>query len=175
MLMDSRRIEELLNKYWECETSLEEEQQLREFFNGTHVPEQFKEAAVLFRYFRENKKKSIADTGFENKITRKLQPSKSKIYHLTYNAMRIAAGIAVLMVAVWFIKTEVRKSTPQEIVDTYDDPQLAFEETKKALLMISKGFGQAEEEAKKINLFNEAQEEIQKSPKAESTEKESQI
>ena len=89
--------------------------------------------------------------------------------------MRIAAGIAVLMVAVWFIKTEVRKSTPQEIVDTYDDPQLAFEETKKALMMISKGFGQAEQEAKKINLFNEAQEEIQKSPEVESTESKSQI
>ena len=175
MLMDSRRIEELLNKYWECETSLEEEQQLRDFFNGSHVPEQFKEAAVLFRYFRENKKKSIGETGFESRLTRKLQPAKTKIYQLTYNMMRIAAGIAVLMVAVWFIKTEVRKSTPQEIVDTYDDPQLAFEETKKALMMISKGFGQAEQEAKKINLFNEAQEEIQKSPEVESTESKSQI
>ena len=48
------------------------------------------------------------------------------------------------------------------MVDTYDDPKLAFEETKKALMMISKSFGTAEEQAKKINMFNEAQEEIQK-------------
>jgi hypothetical protein len=45
--------------------------------------------------------------------------------------------------------------------DTYDDPQKALEETKKALLMISKGFGRAEQQAKKINLLNEAQEKIQ--------------
>jgi hypothetical protein len=48
------------------------------------------------------------------------------------------------------------------MVDTYSDPKLAFEETKKALMMISKSFGHVEEEAKKINLLNEAKEEIQK-------------
>jgi hypothetical protein len=83
---------------------------------------------------------------------------------LVFNAMRIAAGISVLVVAFWFVRNEVRQSTPQEIVDTYDDPKLAFEETKKALQMISKSFGTAETQAKKINLFNEAQEEIQKKP-----------
>ncbi len=56
----------------------------------------------------------------------------------------------------------VRETTPQAVVDTYDDPKLAFEETKKALLMISKSFGTAEEQARKINMFNEAQEEIQR-------------
>lgn len=81
---------------------------------------------------------------------------------LVYNTMRIAAGIAVLMVAIWLIRTEVRKSTPQEMLDTYNDPKLAFEETKKALMMISKSFGTAEEQAKKINLFNKAQEEVRK-------------
>ena len=52
-------------------------------------------------------------------------------------------------------------ANPPEVVDTYDDPKMAFEETKKALMMISKSFGTAEEQAKKINLFNKAQEEIQ--------------
>jgi hypothetical protein len=79
--------------------------------------------------------------------------------------MRIAAGVAVVMMAVWFVRKEVRQTTPQQVVDTYDDPQLAFEETKKALLMISKSFGKAENQAKKINMFNEAQEEIQKKEK----------
>jgi hypothetical protein len=81
--------------------------------------------------------------------------------------MRIAAGLAVVFVATWFIRTEVRKSTPQEIVDTYDDPKLAFEETKKALMMISRSFGTAETQAKKIDMFNEAREEIQKKKEVE--------
>ena len=47
--MDSSRIEELLKKYWDCETSLEEEQQLREYFNQEKVPEKWRETAALFR------------------------------------------------------------------------------------------------------------------------------
>jgi hypothetical protein len=162
--MDSKRIEELLNKYWECETSLEEEQQLREYFTGNNIPPQFTESAQLFRFFSQQKKKSITDAAFDSRMVKNVRSEKSgRVVPIFYNSMRIAAGLAVLMVAGWFIKTEVRKSTPQEIIDTYDDPHLAFEETKKALMMISRGFGKAEDEAKKINLFNEAREEIQKS------------
>ena len=118
----------------------------------------------MFRYFDENKKKSLSDISFDGEVIQKIRvPAKqTKIVKLFYNSMRIAAGLVVVMVATWFIRNEVRKSTPQEVVDTYDDPKLAFEETKKALMMISKSFGTAEQQAKKINMFNEAQEEIQK-------------
>ena len=95
-----------------------------------------------------------------------VQTSKrGKVVKFFYNTMRIAAGVTVLLTATWFIRNEVRKTTPQEMVDTYDDPKLAFEETKKALLMISKGFGTAETQTRKINMFNEAQEEIKKKDK----------
>ena len=160
--MDSKRIDELLSKYWKCETSLEEEQLLREYFNTKDIPEQFKEASPLFQYFREQKKKSVGDLALDESIS--LQPKvdrKVRSLNWVYNSMRIAAGVLVLMTAIWFVRSEIRKNTPQEIVDTYDDPQLAFEETKRALLMISKSFGTAEQEAKKINLFNEAQDQIE--------------
>lgn len=161
--MDSNRIDELLSKYWNCESSLEEEQTLREYFKGREIPEQLKETAALFRYFEEHKKKALNDTAFDNSVMEKVKsPKEGKLVRLLYNSMRIAAGVAVLVVATWLVRNEVRKSTPQAVVDTYDDPKLAFEETKKALQMISKSFGNAEEKAKKINLFNEAQEQIQK-------------
>ena len=37
--MDYAMINELLNKYWLCETSLEEERELRRFFASEEVPE----------------------------------------------------------------------------------------------------------------------------------------
>jgi hypothetical protein len=161
--MDSKKIEELLNRYWSCETSLEEEAQLREYFQQDDIPEQHREAAALFRYFGQNKKKSIVDAQFDEKILHgHVAPKRGKVVHLARNAMRIAAGIAVLLIATWFVRVEMTKDDPEAVADTYDDPKLAFEETKKALMMISKGFAQAETEAKKINLFNEAREEIQK-------------
>ena len=163
--MDSKKINELLSKYWNCETSLEEEAELREHFKTGNVPDELKETAPLFRYFEENKKKSLNDISFDRQVMQKIQgpvEQGQQIVRLVYNAMRIAAGLAVVIAATWFIRNEIRSTTPQEVVDTYDDPKMAFEETKKALMMISKSFGTAEEEAKKINMFNEAQEEIQK-------------
>jgi hypothetical protein len=168
MRMDFNTMEELLRKYWNCETTLEEEKQLREYFGGNNIPEQWKETAALFRYFEVSKKKSLNDLAFESQVMhRVLVPKKNKLVKLMYNSMRIAAGLAVVLVAGWFIRNEVRESAPQAVVDTYDDPKLAFEETKKALLMISKSFGTAEEQARKINMFNEAKEEIQKKKETE--------
>jgi len=164
--MDSERMDELLNKYWKGETSLEEEEQLKSGFREAPIPEQYKEAAALFRYFEEQKNKTLTDISFEKDVIKKIQaPKKGKIRILVYNTLRIAAGIVVLVLAVWLVRIEVRKSSPQEMTDTYDDPKVAFEETKKALMMISKSFGTAEEQAKKINLFNEAQKNIRKDTK----------
>ena len=160
--MDFKEREDLLRKYWNCETSLEEEKQLRDYFGGDDIPEQLRETASMFRYFEEAKKKSLSDLAFDDQVMRKVNPRKSKIRRLIYNSMRIAAGLLVVVAATWFIRTEVRQTIPQEMVDTYDDPELAFEETKKALLMISKSFGTAEQQTRKINMFNEAQEEIQR-------------
>ena len=68
-------------------------------------------------------------------------------------------GLIVVIAATFFVRQEIRKSYPPE--DTFSDPKMAFEETKKALMMISKGFGKGQREASKINLFNDAGEKVQ--------------
>ena len=158
--MDSEKLNELLQKYWNCETTLEQERQLQTYFQGV-VPDSLKDTASLFRYFEAQRNKKISDVSFDSGVINRIKhPAKGKIASLLYNSMRIAAGIIVLIMAVWFVRLEVRKSDPVEIADTYDDPKMAFEETKKALMMISRSFNTAEEQARKINLFNEAQKDI---------------
>lgn len=164
--MDSNKLQNLLQKYWSGETTMEEEHALKDYFRQADVPDELKEVAAMFRYFDQTKKNALNDIAFDrtliDKVSGKLNQGKGR--NLLFNSMRIAAGVVVVMAATWFIRNEIRQTTPQEVVDTYDDPKLAFEETKKALMMIGKSFGTAEEQAKKINLFNEAQEEIQKTP-----------
>jgi hypothetical protein len=162
--MDSSKLQQLLQKYWSGETTLEEEQLLKDHFHHTEVPEELSEVAAMFRYYEQTKKNALNDIAFDRTLIEKVtgKSKQGKIRNLVFNSMRIAAGVVVVMAATWFIRKEIRLTTPQEVVDTYDDPKLAFEETKKALMMISKSFGTAEEQAKKINMFNEAQEEIQK-------------
>ena len=92
--MDSKKLNELLERYWACESSLEEEQQLHEYFRIHTVPEHLKETAALFHYFDENKKKSLGDAAFDEKILEKVsKPKQGKVVRLVFNTMKIAAGL----------------------------------------------------------------------------------
>lgn len=159
--MDYKQIEQLLEKYWNCETSLEEERVLREYFRG-QVPENMNEVANLFRYFESQQQKEINSPDFDAQVKQQIRQHrpKGKMVNLAF-AMRIAAGLLVVMVAAYFVRLEIRKSYSAEVADTYSDPQLALEETKKALLMLSKGFNKAQKEAGKLKVFNEAEQKIQ--------------
>lgn len=168
--MDSKQLEQLLEKYWNCETSLEEEKQLREYFRGS-VPENLKDTADLFHYFEAQQKQAVEGTDFDSVVRKKIKQQKpeGKSVSMIFNFARIAAGLLVVITATYFVRQEVRKAYPPEIVDTYSDPKLALEETKKALMMISKGFNKAQKEAEKIKAFNEAEEKLQKQEKTEET------
>jgi hypothetical protein len=167
--MDSERIEQLLEKYWNAETSLEEEQELHQFFQGNDVPEKLKETATLFRYFETEKSRTLNEN-FDASVTKQIKQRRGgKVVSMTnwFQIARVAAGVAVIVAAVYLIGHEVRKSSPHEMADTESDPKLAFEQTKKALLMISKNFHKAQNEASKINLLNEAEEKIQRKPETD--------
>ena len=171
--MDSKHIEALLEKYWNAETTLEQEQELREFFQGGEVPENLNEAAMLFRYF-ENEKSKKLNANFDADVTKQVQQRQGgKIIPMTnwFRVARVAAGIVAVVAAVYLIGAEIRGRTPKEIADTESDPKLALEETKKALLMISKNFHKAQREASMINLLNEAEQKIQRKPSEEEKEK----
>ncbi len=158
--MDSKQLEQLLEKYWNCETTLEEELELRAYFQRNDVPDNLLETAALFRYFENEKSKALSES-FNEVVTKQIKKRQGgKLVSMVswVQMARVAAGIVVVVVAGYFIRQEVRKQYPE---DTYSDPKLAFEETKKALMMISKSFGKAKQEASKINMFNEAEKKIQ--------------
>ncbi len=157
--MDSKEIGRLLEKYWNCETSLEEEQLLRNYFNGPDVAEPLKEAAELFRFFEQERRRSLdADFDLNIEKTVKKGDRQAKVVSMVrwVQIARIAAGVLVVAAAGYFVKNEVDKKNEGNITD----PKVALEETKKALMLISKSFGKARDGAGKINLFNEAEEKI---------------
>lgn len=161
--MDSKEIEKLLEKYWNCETSLEEEKQLRDYFQG-NVPSSLNETAHLFRFFQTQREQSV-DAAFDSEVKQKINSKPAgKSVRLWANVARIAAGLAVVVAAGYFIHLEVQKANPN-MEDTYSDPRMALEETKKALMMISNSFNKAHQQAGKVKMFNEAEEKIQGSNK----------
>jgi len=168
--MDSKEIGQLLEKYWNCETSLEEEQVLRSYFNGSNVPDQMKDAAELFRFFESERKRTLS-AAFDHDIMHSVKKTESKTKVISMvrwvQVARIAAGVLVMVAAGYFVRNEIMKSDEQSqaLTDTFSDPKDALEETKKALMLISKSFGKAKEGAGKINMFNEAEQKIKEKDK----------
>ena len=68
MTMDYKYIEQLLNKYFECETSLEEEQILRAFFAQTDVPEEMQKYQSLFTEPLVAKQQEKLSDNFDQRI-----------------------------------------------------------------------------------------------------------
>ena len=48
--MDLHEAEQLLEKYWQCETSVEDEQKLRDFFAAGKIPSSLKGTSELFMF-----------------------------------------------------------------------------------------------------------------------------
>ena len=79
--MDYKYIEQLLERYWRCETSLQEEEILRLFFSQEEVPTNLVPYKDLFIYEQEQKETDILGDDFNQKILEKVngdQPVKAR-------------------------------------------------------------------------------------------------
>ena len=166
--MGSNQVKELLEKYWNCETSLEEEQRLRAYFQR-EVPAEMSDTAELFRYFEKQQHTTVSGNSFDEEVKRKIKAQRpaGKSAKMYFNYARIAAGLVVVVAAGYFVRQEVRKAYPPNVEDTFSDPRVALEETKKALMMISNSFNKAHKDVGKIVMFNEAEQKIQGKPAEE--------
>ncbi|WP_031530037.1 HEAT repeat domain-containing protein [Dyadobacter crusticola] len=100
-------IEKLLEKYYEGETSVEEERELKRFFSDEEVPLHLKSHAPQFNYFTETRQEHPSLT-FSNKLALELDPPrKGPVRRFTGWLVRIAAGLALLIVGFasgWFFQ-----------------------------------------------------------------------
>lgn len=134
--MDYPTIRALLDKYWEGETTLEEEGQLRTYFNQPQGYDARLDAeAVWFVYTKDQAAQS----------SQRPLPLMQVVHRRTHRWLGwVVAASIVLVVGLGWWKNQQQQPTPPAIVaaqslDTYDDPQAAYEATKAALKRLSKG------------------------------------
>ncbi|QDK80402.1 HEAT repeat domain-containing protein [Spirosoma sp. KCTC 42546] len=90
-------IEKLLEKYYEGETSLQEEKQLRQFFQQEAVPAHLQSHAAQFSYFA-NARNSHPSLAFTTQLATKLSaPEPGRVISLTSWSLRLAASVALLI------------------------------------------------------------------------------
>ncbi|HON19617.1 MAG TPA: hypothetical protein PK990_10695, partial [Salinivirgaceae bacterium] len=81
MMKEYEYIRFLLNKYWNCETSVEEEKQLQNFFSGKDIPEDLQKYAPLFKDYKESQLSIRLGNNFVKRLEAAIhQKEKEKQY-----------------------------------------------------------------------------------------------
>lgn len=131
--MEDHKVRTLLDKYWEGETSLEEEQNLRSYFASSQVADEFMPFSALFCFYQEAQ---------QVKMDRKIKaPDLPQVLGKTVSmrwVINVAASVAIF-IAMFFINKQSKSPQIDQYAyqDTYQDPQQAYDEVKRALLFVS--------------------------------------
>ena len=149
MIKEYEPIRFLLNKYWNCETSLEEEKKLRDFFSGEDIPEDLQPYAPHFRYCKESRNSIRLGNDFDKKLETAIRQKEKEKQYITIRifapALKIAASIAIIItlgVGIYFLVNENRKPY---FAETYNDPDAAFKDATYALEKLSEALRKGEE------------------------------
>ena len=99
--MDYKYIEQLLERYWECTTSLEEENILRTFFRQKDVPASLLQYKALFTYEQTQKEEEVLSEEFDRKMMEMInEPTtvKARTIRLTQRLMPLFKAAAVVAI-----------------------------------------------------------------------------
>ena len=120
-------IEKLLEKYDNGETSLKEEQQLKEYFAQDNVAPHLESYRVMFQYFKTTK---------QELYTRDvpLKPKKNNLYQWIS-----VAAVAVLMLGI-LIPNILGGNETVTFADLSQEEREVYFQTKEALAMLSSNF-----------------------------------
>jgi len=159
--MNLQEIERILEKYFNGETSLDEEKQLRAFFTGRDVPPRWKHLTGFFGYFEEEKQVKIENPRFEAALDSSVRETPmSRLLDLRRPWLYWAAGVAasLLILVAIFVKFD---PFPNRIRDTYDNPEVAYAQAKKILLFVSDQMNKGTKDLQKIEKFEKGLKDVQ--------------
>ncbi|WP_057939568.1 hypothetical protein [Algoriphagus resistens] len=123
----NRRIDELLGKYWEAESSLAEEQELKRLLQST---EDYEDEKALFSGLKD-----LSTQEPSLKMPTKTVPIKSG------NWLNWAASVAILLGSVWGWTVYEQKQAEQQ----------AYMEVMQAFALIQTNLSKGQEEMKVLN------------------------
>lgn len=148
-------IEELLERYYDAQTSETEEQQLKDFFLNGEVPPHLQAEKEMFLQLQ-------VPEGLEKRLSRQIDQWEAQERHTLKTGRNfrlqwigIAASLLLLFGAGWHLYS------PHTITrqDTCATPEEAYAHTEKALVMLSTALNKG---MNQMNALQEANERIEK-------------
>lgn len=142
--MELAKIEQLLEKYFEGETTIAEEIQLKQYFSTEQVAAHLEHYKPLFGYFASEKEEQFSPT---------LSLKTKKRF--TVARIGIAASLIFLVSVITFInfKPTNQPQVANTELGSFETPEEAFEETQKALALLSEKVNIGMESVNYINEY----------------------
>lgn len=163
--MDLKRIEILIEKYYEGKTSLSEENELSTFFTYNEVPEHLQAETHLFKGLAPLKTEKMQA---EVVLNSKPKKGKLKAYRL-YAGISIAASLLILLGVAIFnqnnaIENNADNNSIVMVKNTVktNNKKEAYNETKKALMLVSTKLNIGMKEMGRLSEFDKSQQLIKK-------------
>jgi len=164
--MDYKNINHLLEKYWKGETSLQDEEILKQYFNNGNIAPQLEQYKSLFQYFKKEQD-LIISKNFDKQLLDRIEKESIVVpakFHRLYwmSSIRSVAAIGIFLIgAVFIFQNLSHNKTDVWAQYEIEDEQEAIEATKAALALLSekmkkgskkatKGFSEMRSATKKI-------------------------
>ncbi len=148
--METNYIKELLNKYFEAETTVAEEKILKDYFASATISEEFLTYKNLFVGYTQAQTETF---------TKELEFPKFKV-HKNQKWYAIAAAVVVLFGTVVLLQPPEKQTKTSNELGTFTNPEVAFIETQKALTMVSKNINIGIENANYVTEFKKSKEKV---------------
>ncbi len=160
--MNIREIETLLEKFYEGQTTLEEEHILRRFFCSNDVPENLKQHQPFFIYAKLAHTETIGDPDFDRKLDDRLShPAKTGRvipWQTTGNKLMFISSMAaavLLLIGLYFtFQHEVFKNSSHGL--PLSAQELAYNDARQALLLVSANFNTGIKQVERLQFIDKA-------------------
>ena len=134
-------IRKLLDRFYTGETTLEEEQILQDYFSSTSIPEELMPDRDLFRTLGTSDSVAVPE-GLNQKILDVIDHQEKKVVRTrrisVFSLSGLAAGLLVVIALyVGYFRVDRPSKLAQQMTDTYENPQDAYEEARRTLAFVS--------------------------------------
>lgn len=137
--------QQLLDRYWNGETSLEEEQEILKEMSTSTAPD-----ALYFKMIAEARKQksSLKIDDIKSYNLQAATPPARMMILPVYRWIASAAAILLFCIAAIGLWNYTHQATKVDVMaDSFDDPQKAYEEVREALAYVSTKLNKSQSEA----------------------------
>ncbi|KAA1242792.1 hypothetical protein [Aquimarina sp. RZ0] len=160
--MELSNIEKLLEKYFEGETTLSEEKKLKVYFTGESVPSHLEKYKDLFQFFSDERQVTTV-----SEVALSTNKNK-KIPWYTWVGVAASIGLIVGLFMTNLLPGADSDQPPMLVMEhaekgeygTFNDPEIALQETKKALNLVAQFMNEGKRDLVYLNEFNNAKKDL---------------